>query len=590
MALDGIAVYALANEFNTVLEGARADKIYQPECDEIVISFRGRGGSYKLLLSANASNPRAHFINTAKKNPLTAPMFCMLLRKHLSGGRLIKVFQPGFERCLEFWIESYTELGDLTVKRLIIEIMGRHSNIILTDEDGKILDSIKHIDVTVSSVRQVLPGLMYLPPPPQEKISPLVCEYIDVVRAVACADEKIKADKLILQSFAGISPVVARELCHRSLGGSDVYAAQLTPQQQKELCKAVFDMFEDVRVGRFSPCLVYERESGKPLDFCAFEVTQYGELAHTQHCESVSNAAEKFYFDRDAVQRQKQKSAGLLKRINNNIDRCAKKIVLLSQTVDESKNKEQHKMYGDLLTANLYRLKGGEKSITVQNFYSPQQESVTIPLDSSFSPQQNAQRFYKKYNKAKAAGAEAERQMAFAEEELCYLESARQFLQQAKTEEDIAQIREELSQAGYIIGEKKGRKKNAEGSKPLHYVSSDGFDIYVGKNNIQNDRLTLRFANSADLWFHTKNFPGSHTIIKLGLDKNVPERTILEAAGLAAYYSSARGSAQVPVDYTQIKNVKKPSGAKPGMVIYDHYNTLYITPDSALAERLRCIM
>lgn len=586
MALDGIAVHALAHEMNDVLSGARVDKIHQPEKDEITVTFRSRGGAYKLLLSASASNPRAHFTDTAKKNPMTAPMFCMFLRKHLSGGKLVKVVQPGFERCLEFWIESYTELGDLTVKRLIIEIMGRYSNIVLTDEAGKILDSIKHIDITVSSMRQVLPGLAYEPPPPQDKIDPLTCEYLDVVRAVASAEENLRVDKLVLQSFAGISPLVAREVCFKSLGSSDLRAAQLSAQLQKALCDTVFAMFEDIRARRFAPCIVYDTASGKPIDFSAFDVAQYGALGRVERCGSVSEAADKFYLTRDAAERQKQKSAGLLKRITNHIDRCAKKIVLLQQTIDEANNKEQHKLYADLLTANLYRIAEGAKAAVVENYYDESLAQITIPLDVSLSPQQNAQRYYKKYNKAKVAQTEAARQMALAQDELAYLESAQQSLSLAKTEEDLAEIRAELAAGGYMISASKEKKKKQPESKPLHFISSDGFDIYVGKNNVQNDRLTLRFANSADLWFHTKNFPGSHTVIKLGLDKNVPERTILEAASLAAYHSSARGSAQVPVDYTQIKNVKKPSGAKPGMVIYDHYNTLYVTPDEELALRL----
>lgn len=586
MALDGIAVRALCGEFAAALEGARVDKIHQPEKDEITVAFRGRNGAHKLLLSASASNPRAHFTQTAKKNPLTAPMFCMLLRKHLSGGKLVKVVQPGFERCLEFWIESYTELGDLTTKRLIIEIMGRYSNIILAEEGGRILDSIKHIDVTVSSMRQVLPGLPYTPPPPQDKIDPLTCEYLDVVRAIASAEEAVRADKLVLQSFAGVSPIVAREVCCRALGGTDIRAGELSAEQQKSLSDTVFALFEDVRAARFSPCIVYNAADGKPIDFCALDITQYGAAAQVKRCDSVSAAADEFYFTRDFAERKKQKSAGLMKRITNHIDRCAKKIIVLQQTIDDAKHKEQHKQYADLLTANLYRLHDGEASVTVQNFYSEAGEDVTIPLDVSLSPQQNAQRYYKKYNKAKVAEAEAAHQLTLAQEELAYLESAQQNLSLAQTDEDLAEIRDELALGGYLPHTGRNKKKAAPASKPMHFVSSDGFDIYVGKNNVQNDRLTLRFANSADLWFHTKNFPGSHTVIKLGLDKDVPERTIREAATLAAYYSSAKSSAQVPVDYTQIKNVKKPSGAKPGMVIYDHYNTLYVTPDAALPERL----
>lgn len=586
MSLDGAAVHALTKEFYTQLADLKVDKLYQPEKDEITLVLRGRNGSHRLTLSSSSSNPRAHFTKKAKKNPLSAPMFCMLLRKHLCGGRVVDVRQNGLERSIDFCIESYTELGDLTVKHLIIEIMGRYSNIILTEDDGRILDSIKHIDITVSSMRQVLPGLMYAPPPPQDKIDPLTCEYIDVVRAVASADEKIGADKIILKSFEGISPITAREMCHRAFKRTDVTASQMSPDMQKRLCDVIFGMFGDIRNNSFSPCVVYDGNSKKPLDFCAFEITQYEGFAKVRRFESMNEAAEEYYLSRDREERKRQKSAAIAKIAANNIERCAKKIILLKNTVDSSADGEKYKTYADLITANIYRINEGEKSATVQNFYSDACEDITIPLDVSMTPQQNAQRYYKKYSKAKSAREQAAKQLGLAEAELGYLESIQQNIALAQSEEDIAEIRAELADEGYITEKTKNKRRKQTSSEPMHFVSSDGFDIYVGKNNRQNDYVTLRLANSSDLWFHTKSFAGSHTIIKLGIDKNVPDRTIVEAATLAAFYSSAKNSPKAEVDYTQIKNVKKPSGAKPGMVIYDHYSTLYVPPDEETAKRL----
>lgn len=587
MALDGIAVRALVAQFNREIIGTKVDKIYQPERDEITISLRTPNGTQKLLLSASSSNPRAHFSDASKKNPLSAPMFCMLLRKHLCSGKLISVRQNALERSIDFCIESYTELGDLTSKHLIVEIMGKYSNIILTDDAGKILDSIKHIDITLSSLRQILPGLNYMPPPPQDKINPLLCSYDDISDIIFGADEKIKADKLILQSFEGISPLVAREICYRAFDNTDAVILSLSPDMKKVLCDTILKVFDDIKNERFTPCVIYDKSSGKPLDFCALEITQYEDMARVEMCNSISDAVMIYYATRDGEERKKQKSASLTKLISNNIDRCAKKIVLLGQTIDAARDRDKHKLYADLITANLYRIKEGDKVALVQNFYSEECEDVTIPLDNSVTPQQNAQRYYKKYNKAKIAQEQAEKQLVIAREELLYLESVMQNIALATDEEDISAIREELFAQGYVNRQSRDKKKNQTPSKPMHFISSDGFDIYVGKNNTQNDYVTLRFANSLDLWFHTKTFAGSHTIIKLGVDKDVPDRTIFEAATLAAYYSSAKNSPKVEVDYTHIKNVKKPAGAKPGMVIYEHYKTLYVAPDEEIAQKLR---
>ncbi len=587
MAFDAIAVRAVCKEFSEKLTDAKVNQVYQPERDELALVLRTKTENLRVLLSASSANPRAHFTAHTKENPKSAPMFCMLLRKHLSGGRVVAVVQQGFERAIDFQIESYTELGDLTVKHLIIEIMGRHSNIILTDDNARILDAIKHIDFTVSAVRQILPGMRYEGPPPQEKLNPLTVSDAEILNAVEASEEKT-VDKLILNAFEGISPLVAREISYNVFDSTDFKTGDLTDALKTRLCNRIGDIFDLVRSGAFSPCLISDTAK-KPIEFCALPVKQYGGAAQVQAAESMSAVIDGYYYIRDSAERQKQKSAALMKIITNNISRCAKKIVLLEKTVADAQNMDKYKLYGDLITANLYQIQNGDRQARVQNYYEAGMPEIVITLDSALSPQKNAQKYYKKYNKAKTALIEANKQLAIARDELAYLESVEQSCHMAQSQADLDEIRAELATYGYImrVQKKKGKADAQKMSDPLHFVSSDGFDIYCGKNNVQNDYLTLRFANNADLWFHTKNFPGSHTIIKLGLDKDVPERTLREAAIIAATHSSAKNSAQVPVDYTQIKNVKKPSGAKAGMVIYDVYNTVYVTPDAEWTEKLR---
>lgn len=585
MALDSIAIRALTAEFAEQLQTGKVDKIHQPERDQITLQIRTKTGNVKLLLSASSANPRAHLTEISQTNPLSAPNFCMLLRKHLAGGKIIDIRQPDFERVIDFCIESYTELGDLTTKHLIIEIMGRHSNIILTDHDGRIMDSIKHINSMVSSLRQVMPGMQYASPPSQGKLNPLTVKREDIDNALDFSGDT-RLDKLIIQAFTGISPIVSRELSYRSTNEVDIIASKLQSLGRQRVCDVLWQMFEDIKSNVYKPCIIYDISSGKPQDFCAVDIMQYQNAARVEYPSSLNATVDMFFEQRDASERKKQRAADLVKLVNNNIDRCAKKLIVLSQTIDEAKDKDTYKIYADLLTANLYRIEDGQKAVTIENFYSEELSSMVIPLDIALTPGENAQRYYKKYNKTKIAEVAATAQMELANAEMVYLESIMQSCSMANTDADLLDIKEELRAGGYINSRASGKKdKKQKGSQPLHFVSSDGFDIYCGKNNLQNDQLTLRFANSLDLWFHTKSFAGSHTVIKLGTDKNVPERTILEAAMIAAYHSSAKESSKVPVDYTQIKNVKKPSGAKPGMVIYDYYNTIYVTPNAeAVAE------
>ncbi len=571
MALDAVAVRCLVSGLSPLITDGRIDKIYQPERDEITINIRTFTDNYRLLLSASSSNPRAHLTKYAKSNPKTAPMFCMLLRKHIGSGKITGIEQIGFERIIKISIESYDELGDLTTKYLIIEIMGKYSNIILTNHEMKILDSIKRVDFTVSSVRQILPGLIYELPPKQDKT-----DLTEVTRDTDIdLSQPIKADKALLGAVGGISPLTAREIVYRAVGRADINASELTINKQSAVKVALLKFAEEVSGGIFSPCIITDN-SGKAIDFSATAIKQYEGYAKITHCISISEVLDEFYNSRDTRERMRQKSADLLKLLNNNIERVSKKLVILQKTVKDAENKDKYKVYGDLITANIYKIAEGMKNIEVENYY--ENNTVTIPLDERLSPSRNAQRYYKKYNKAKTAEIEAAKQIETAKASLDYLESTLVSLENAENEADLSAIRSELINEGYLNRKINPKKQKQTVQKPMHFVSSDGFDIYVGKNNTQNDYLTLKFANSSDIWFHTKNIHGSHTVIKLGLDKDVPDTTMKEAACLAAYYSKARNSSQVPVDYTQIKNVKKPNGAKPGMVIYDRYNTVYVTP------------
>ncbi|MCD8391426.1 MAG: NFACT family protein [Firmicutes bacterium] len=575
MALDALAIKCLTNEISALAYGARIDKISQPEKDEIVLGIRTRTDNYKLVLSASSAHPRAHFTDRAKRNPKTAPMFCMLLRKHLSGGKIIGVAQPDLERVINSSVESYDELGNLTVKHLIAEIMGRHSNIILTNSDMKIIDCIKHVDFNVSSVRRLLPGLEYTPAPKQNKIP--IIEFSNESQIDFSVPKQ--ADKVIMDTVSGISPIIARELVYDAFASTDVIAASLNTNQAAALKTRLVRLAEHVRDDKFTPCLIEEAASGKYLDFSAIPIQQYGAFAKVTEYDTMSRLVDTFFYTRDMRERMRQKSADMTRLIGNLIERTAKKIGILNKTLAGANDGEKYKIKGDLITANIYKIEPKSTELTAENYYVDGTPSIKIALDPSLTPSQNAQKYYKKYTKSKTALIEAAKQLEFAQTELKYLESTLSLIENAESESDLNAIRAELADEGYLNGARSRKKR--EVSKPRHFISSEGFDIYVGKNNSQNDYLTLKFANSSDMWFHTKEIHGSHVIIKLAQNKDIPDSAIKEAAQLAAYYSKARGSSQVPVDYTRVKNVKKPNGAKPGMVIYNTYNTLYVTPKIA---------
>lgn len=581
MSFDGLVTNSIVRELKNRISDGKINQVYQPERDEIIIQIRTFEGNYKLLMSASASNPRVHFTESKKENPITAPLFCMILRKHLCGGKIVSVEQDGFDRVVKIGVESYTELGDLTVKTLIIEIMNRHSNIILVGSDGKIIDSVKHIDLTVSAVRQVLPGFPYELPPAQNKINPTECEREEIFSALSSVSEGKGADKALVEIFSGVSPLVSREILYRFCGDMQKMMSEIDVRKYADF---VYEFFTPIRQGDFSPCIVLDTDK-KPIAFSCVKLTQYGEKIIEQ--DGISQAVDGFYMSRGMHEHITQRSAHIVKIINNNIERCRKKLAIHTENLKKSQNRDKYKMYGDLLTANMYRMENGMEKIEVENYYENPVSSVTISLKADLSPSGNAQRYYKLYQKAKTTEMYAKEQIKEAEDELYYLETVLESVNKAETASDIAEIKDELADGGYVPKVKNKKSKLMKKTAPMEFLSSDGYKILVGRNNHQNDMLTVKMAFSTDIWLHTKIIPGSHTIIRAEGKSDIPETTILEAARLAAYFSKAKNSTQVPVDFTVVKNVKKPSGAKPGLVIYDNYNTVYVTPDEELVKKLK---
>lgn len=575
MSFDGFVTRCVTDELRSKLLNGKIDKVYQPEKDEIILSVRTRSGNYKLLLSASASNPRIHLTEVQRENPMTPPMLCMLMRKHLAGAVIIDIKQNGFDRVVRIDAETRNELGDLCTRSVIIEIMGRHSNIILVDDSGRIMDSAKHIDFTVSAVRQVLPGMTYELPPAQDKTAADSLKATELMEALAAQPEDTLMDKFLLSEIMGMSPLLAREIVYRFSGNTKMMKCEVD-------CAAfvvhTVDFLKNICGGIYEPSLVIEPSEKKPVAFSCVRLGQYEGAYKIEEYDSISEVIDSFFEIRSRREHMNKRSAALLKLIHNNIERCQKKIVMHKEHIRSAQDRDKYKMYGDLLTANLYRIKYGDKSVRVQNYYSESGEKIEIPLKADISPSQNAQRFYKRYNKTKTTEKFASEQLEIAENEKYYLESVADALENADTPVELDEIRQELMTEGYIAKQNNAKKKQQKKSEPIKIISVDGYEILIGRNNRQNDELTLKSAYSTDLWFHTKEIPGSHTIIRTRGTGEAPETTMMQAAKLAAYYSKARNSSKVPVDYTLIKNVKKPNGAKPGMVIYDRYNTVYVTP------------
>lgn len=570
MALDGITVAALACELEQSIEGGRIAKIAQPENDELLLTIKSPRGQRRLYISASASLPLMYLTDENKPSPMTAPNFCMLLRKHISNGRIIRISQPGLERIIRLDIEHLDEMGDLRQKQLIIEIMGKHSNIIFCDDKGNIIDSIKHVSAQVSSVREVLPGRSYFIPDTMQKHNPLTVNENDFLNILL--DKPAPLGKALYTSFTGISPVVAENVCHLSGVESLMTAGDLPKDVLHHLYRQFSYYLAQVREKDFHPVIYYDKNTPKefgalPLsNFSRFEAKDFG---------SISEVLKSYYALKNTQTRIRQKSTDLRHVVQTALDRNRKKYDLQSRQISDTKNRDKYKVYGELINTYGYNLESGAKELTCLNYYTD--EEIVIPLDNTKTPQENSQKYFSKYNKQKRTFEALSKLIEETAEDIEYLESISNALNIALNESDLAQIKEELMQSGYIR-RKFSKKKEKLTSRPLHYISSDGYHMYVGKNNLQNDELTFSFASGSDWWFHAKKTPGSHVIVKTGGDE-LPDRTFEEAGRLAAYYSKKRGSDKIEIDYVEKKHVKKPNGAKPGFVVYYTNYSLVIDSD-----------
>lgn len=576
MALDGAFLHHLASELKTELMSARVSQIHQPNRDELILAVRTFNGNKKLLISARANSPRVHFTEYAPENPSSPPMLCMLLRKRLSGAKICDVRQPQLERILFIDFDAVNDLGDPIRLTLAVEIMGKYSNVIFIDENGVIIDALKRVDPTMTTRRLVLPSMKYELPPQQDKLNILECEPSDIIAEIRSGQKPEKLNKALLAAVQGISPVICREIEYLVSAGEDIYSDSLTPLQLKSLDYYLGKLTECVRNTSGAPYCVSEPK-GKPKDIAFIGITQYGTAMKLSRAESFSALLDGFYYERDKIDRMKVKGQDILKLLTNASERLARKINSQRAELEQCADREKLRINGDLLQANLYRIEKGAPFADLENFYDEAMSIIRIKLDPSKSPSQNAQKYYKDYQKAKTAEHILKEQIEIAENELIYIENVFDALSRAETERELSEIRSELIQTGYIK-QPKGSRREQKPLPPLEFKTSDGFTVLVGRNNRQNDRLTLKTANNNDLWFHTKDIPGSHTV--LVTDGREPsDEAILQAAKIAAYHSKARESAQVPVDYTQIRNVSKPQKAKPGMVIFVKNKTVYVTPE-----------
>lgn len=577
MALDGTVIAALVYEMNERIAGGRLSKIAQPEADELMLTIKRQKDTSKLLLSANASLPLVYFTEQTKQNPITAPNFCMLLRKHIGNGKIISVTQPGLERVIDITIEHLDEMGDLKTKHLIIELMGKHSNLIFCDDKNMILDSIKHVSAQMSSVREVLPGRTYFIPQTMDKQNPLEVSEEEISKILS--EKKQPIGKAIYQSFTGISPVIAHELCYRSGIEADVPAYELSEMELLHFAHTFSYLISDIKNHNFTPAIYYKQ--GMPEEFAVFPLESCSFLQSISY-DNISNVLEHFYASRSQISRIRQKSADLRRIVTTCLERSLKKYDLQQRQLKDTSKRDKFKVYGELLTAYGYSVEPGAKQLIAENYYDNNKE-ICIPLDPTKSAMDNAKHYFEKYNKLKRTYEALSSYINETKEEIEHLQSIATALDIALSENDLVPIKEELRAYGYIKKRGPKDKKAKITSKPFHYLSSDGFHIYVGKNNYQNEELTFKVATGNDWWFHAKGIPGSHVIVK-SEGKELPDRVFEEAASLAAYYSSARTSPKVEVDYIQKKQVKKVNGAKPGFVIYHNNYSLMATPQVTLEE------
>lgn len=572
MALDGIVISNLVYELNTVLENARISKIAQPESDELLLTCKGKEGQFRVAISASASLPFVYLTQENKQSPLQAPTFCMVLRKHIANGRILRVYQPGLERIIHFEIEHLNELGDLCKKTLIVELMGKHSNIIFCNEDGTIIDSIKRISSATSSIREVLPGREYFIPATQgEKSNPLETTKEAIVSIIK--DKPTTLNKAIYTSFTGISPLIANEILHRANMDADAPVASLSEEQLLHLANHFCWFIEDIKEQKYEPNII--RNGDEPIEYASVSLSMYDNYLATSYT-SISEVLENYYAEKNSYTRIRQKSVDLRKIVSTALERNVKKYDLQLKQMDDAKKKDKYKLYGELLQAYGYGVAEGAKEIEVENYYD-NNNLIKIPLDPDISALDNSKKYFEKYGKLKRTAEALDSLIQQTKAEIDHLESIQNALDIAVSSDDLVQIKAELMEYGFIK-KHRGTEKTKTKSKPFHYRSSCGYDIYVGKNNYQNDDLSFKIATGNDWWFHAKGMPGSHVIVKAN-NEELPDIVFEEAGRLAGYYSKGRENEKIEIDYLQKKNLKKPSGAAPGFVVYYTNYSLIATPD-----------
>lgn len=582
MPLDGITINLLKQELSRYIIGSRIEKIHQPSKDELVFHLRSREGAYRLLVSASANSPRLHLTANAPENPAVPPMLCMLFRKHLTGAVITDIRQLGLDRVVFIDLAGTNEIGDAVTFTLCVEIMAKHSNIILINSDGTIVDSVKRIDFTQSSVRQILPTLKYEFPPRQNKLNIAENDIDFAVNEIKSKKGKYLSSA-ILDTLEGFSPLISREIASL-VCGSDIAAEEMNDIHTQKLSKQLSDIKNALADGKANPTMLM-RENVKPYDFTFSDITQYGFAVTSKDFESFSQLLDDFYYEKDRFERTRQRSQSLLKLLSSASARAARKLQSRQAELEACADKDTLRINAELILANQYRLEKGSVFYDLENFYN-NNEIVRISADPALSPSANAQKYFKEYRKAKTAENMLGELIEQSEQELSYLESVIDSVNRADGFTELAEIRNELYEQGYLKRAKNDKSKKAKPLPPLEYVSDDGYTILVGRNNVQNDLLTFKTAAKDDSWFHTQKFPGSHVVV-IGNGDIIPELTCRQAAALAAYHSGARDSSQVAVDYTEVRYLKKPVGAKPGKVIYHTYNTMWVTPDRALCERLK---
>ena len=578
MPLDAICLRAVLHELRPQLIGARIDKVQQPARDQIVLLLRG---NLRLLLNAGANQPRIQLTNILRDNPAQPPMFCMLLRKHLVGARVLSIEQPDLERMVILTLQCTDEFGEISRKQLVLECMGRRSNLVLLDTQGRIVECLRRVDADLSATRQLLPGLFYHLPTPLDKLSLLSQEEDAIALARRGGEEEAAVDKWVLDHYTGISPLIARELAFRAGGATDARFGALSGAQRETLAQEFADTASAIKEDRYTPVILYR--DGKPVDFTYRPIAQYGAKTQVETRESFSQMLDEFYDARERQELSARRGRELTHAVTVARDRMARKAENLKHDYAATQKRDEFRLRGDLITANLYRMKGGERVLQVENYYEDGCPLIDIPLDPLLTPQQNAAKNYKQYNKLKTAEFHLREQIEKAENERAYLESVLQELSQAETEQEFAEIRRELQETNYLK-KSSGKTEQKRAFAPRTFKTSGGLEVLVGRSNVQNDQLTKK-ADKRDYWFHTQHIHGSHVILRCA-GQTPGDEDLREAAMLAAYFSQAKESSGVPVDYCPVKFVKKPAGARPGMVTYDNYRTLYITPEEGLVKKL----